>query len=89
MPSNRARWSRKATILVQIDPRPYQAALDQALAKKDQDEANLKNAQLDLQRYGTLAKEDAVTRQQLDTQRATVDQITAQIRGDQAAIDNA
>ena len=80
---------KEGDILVQIDPRPYQAALDQALAKKDQDEANLKNAQLDLQRYGTLAKEDAVTRQQLDTQRAAVDQITAQIKGDQAAIDNA
>jgi membrane fusion protein, multidrug efflux system len=80
---------KEGDILVQIDPRPYQAALDQTLAKKDQDEANLQNAQLDLQRYGALAKEDAVTRQQLDTQRATVDQITAQIRGDQAAIDNA
>ena len=80
---------KEGDILVQIDPRPYQAALDQALAKKDHDEANLKNAQLDLQRYGTLAKEDAVTRQQLDTQRAAVDQITAQIKGDQAAIDNA
>jgi membrane fusion protein, multidrug efflux system len=80
---------KEGDILVQIDPRPYQAALDQVLAKKDQDEANLKNAQLDLQRYGTLAKEDAVTRQQLDTQRAAVDQITAQIKGDQAAIDNA
>jgi multidrug efflux system membrane fusion protein len=63
---------KEGDILVQIDPRPYQAALDQALAKKDQDEANLKNAQLDLQRYGSLAKENAVTRQQLDTQQATV-----------------
>ena len=80
---------KEGDILVQIDPRPYQAALDQALAKKDQDEANLKNAQLDLQRYGSLAKENAVTRQQLDTQQATVDQISAQIKGDQAAIDNA
>jgi membrane fusion protein, multidrug efflux system len=80
---------KEGDILVQIDPRPYQAALDQALAKKDQDEANLKNAELDLQRYGTLAKGGAVTHQQLDTQQATVDQITAQIKGDQAAIDNA
>jgi membrane fusion protein, multidrug efflux system len=80
---------KEGDMLVQIDPRPYQAALDQALAKKDQDEANLKNAQLDLQRYGSLAKENAVTRQQLDTQQATVDQISAQIKGDQAAIDNA
>ena len=49
--------------LVQIDPRPYQAALDQAVAKKAQDEATLKNAELDLQRYAGLAKEDSVSRQ--------------------------
>jgi membrane fusion protein, multidrug efflux system len=76
-------------LLAQIDPRPYQAALDQALAKKAQDEANLKNAQLNLQRYTTLNKEEFSTRQQLDTQQASVDQIDAQIKGDQAAIDNA
>jgi membrane fusion protein, multidrug efflux system len=75
-------------VLVQIDPRPYQAALDQALAKKAQDEANLKNARIDLQRYSALAKEDSIARQQLDTQHATVDQLIAQIKGDQAAIDN-
>jgi multidrug efflux system membrane fusion protein len=76
-------------ILAQIDPRPYQAALDQAVAKKAQDEATLKNAQHDLQRYTTLEKEDSASRQQLDTQQATVDQLTAQIKGDQASIDNA
>jgi membrane fusion protein, multidrug efflux system len=76
-------------LLAQIDPRPYQAALDQALAKKAQDEANLKNAQLNLQRYTTLNKEEFSTRQQLDTQQAFVDQLNAQIKGDQAAIDNA
>jgi multidrug efflux system membrane fusion protein len=76
-------------LLAQIDPRPYQAALDQALAKKAQDEANLKNAQLNLQRYTTLNKEQFSTRQQLDTQQASVDQLNAQIKGDQAAIDNA
>jgi membrane fusion protein, multidrug efflux system len=76
-------------LLAQIDPRPYQAALDQALAKKAQDEANLKNAQLNLQRYTTLNKEEFSTRQQLDTQQASVDQLNAQIKGDQAAIDNA
>jgi membrane fusion protein, multidrug efflux system len=76
-------------LLAQIDPRPYQAALDQALAKKAQDEANLKNAQLNLQRYTTLAAKDFSTRQQLDTQQASVDQLNAQIKGDQAAIDNA
>ena len=60
--------------------------LDQALAKKAQDEANLKNARIDLQRYSALAKEDFIVRQQLDTQQATVDQVIAQIKGDQAAI---
>ena len=57
---------------MQIDPR-YEAALDQALAKKAQDEANLKNAQIDLQRCTALAKEDLIARQQLDTQQAMVD----------------
>jgi membrane fusion protein, multidrug efflux system len=76
-------------LLVQIDPRPFQAALDMAQAKKVQDEANLKNAQLDLERYSTLAKQDYASRQQLDTQQAKVDQLNAQIKGDQASIDNA
>jgi multidrug efflux system membrane fusion protein len=76
-------------LLVQIDPRPYQAALEQAQAKKAQDDANLRNAQLDLQRYSTLAKQDYASRQQVDTQQAKVDQLNAQLKGDQAAIDNA
>ena len=76
-------------VLVEIDPRPYQAALDQAVAKKAQDEASLKNAQLDLARYAALAKEDSVSRQRFDTQQATVDELVAQIKGDQASIDNA
>jgi multidrug efflux system membrane fusion protein len=80
---------KEGDLLVQIDPRPYQAALDQALAKKAQDEANLKNATLNLQRYSTLATQDSVSRQQLDTQQAAVDQLQAQIKGDQAAIDAA
>jgi multidrug efflux system membrane fusion protein len=80
---------KEGDLLVQIDPRPYQAALDQALAKKAQDEANLKNASLNLQRYSTLATQDSVSRQQLDTQQAAVDQLQAQIKGDQAAIDAA
>ena len=79
----------KGDLLVQIDPRPYQAALQLAQAKKAQDEANLKNAQLDLKRYSTLAQQEFAPRQQLDTQQATVDQLIAQIKGDQANIDNA
>jgi multidrug efflux system membrane fusion protein len=74
-------------LLVEIDPRPYQAALDQAKAKKEQDEANMANANLDLQRYTKLG--EFATRQQLDTQRSTVAQLTAQIAADDAAIYNA
>jgi membrane fusion protein, multidrug efflux system len=80
---------KEGDLLVQIDPRPYQAALEQAQAKKAQDEANLANAKLDLGRYQVLAERDAGSRQQLDTQQATVNQLTAQIKGDQATIDNA
>ena len=74
-------------LLVEIDPRPYQAALDQAKAKKQQDEANLFNANLDMERYTKLG--EFATRQQLDTQRSTVQQLTAQIAADTAAIANA
>jgi membrane fusion protein, multidrug efflux system len=74
-------------LLVEIDPRPYQAALDQAKAKKEQDEANIANANLDLQRYTKLG--EFATRQQLDTQRSTVAQLNAQIAADDAAIYNA
>ena len=76
-------------VLAQIDPRTYQAALDQASAKKAQDEAQLRNAQLDLQRYADLARSDFASRQQLATQQATVAGLQAQVQGDQAAIENA
>jgi membrane fusion protein, multidrug efflux system len=74
-------------LLVEIDPRPFQATLDQAKAKKAQDEANLANANLDLQRYTKLG--EFATKQQTDTQRSTVAQLTAQIAADDAAISNA
>src|SRR3984885_5711908 len=73
-------------LLVEIDPRPYKAALDQAKAKKEQDEANLANANLDLQPFTQLG--EFATRQQTDTQRSTVAQLTAQIAADDAAIYN-
>ena len=76
-------------LLAQIDPRPFQAALDQATAKKAQDIATLQNAELDLKRFQDLARKDFATGQQLDTQKALVAQTQAQIQGDQAAIDNA
>jgi multidrug efflux system membrane fusion protein len=75
--------------LVEIDQRPYTAALEQAVAKKAQDEASLKNDQLNLERFQKLAKQQFETEQNLDTQQALVDQLTAQVKGDQAAIDNA
>ena len=80
---------KKGDLLAQIDPRPFQAALDQAVAKKSQDEANLANAKLDLARFATLAKQDFATKQQLDTQNAMVLQLTASIAADTAAIDAA
>jgi multidrug efflux system membrane fusion protein len=76
-------------LLVQIDPRPFQAAYDQVVAKKAQDEAQLANAKLDLDRFTTLAKTNAGTRQQEDTQRALVAQLEATVRADQGAIDAA
>ncbi len=78
---------KQGDLLAEIDPRPFQAALDQAKAKKVQDEANLANANLDLQRYTKLG--EFATRQQTDTQRSTVAQLTAQIAADDAAISNA
>jgi multidrug efflux system membrane fusion protein len=75
--------------LLEIDQRPFTAALEQATAKKAQDEANLKNDQLNLQRFQQLAKQQFETAQNLDTQQALVDQMIAQVKGDQAAIDNA
>jgi membrane fusion protein, multidrug efflux system len=83
------RMVNEGDVLVQIDPRPYQAALDQAVSKKAQAEANLKNAKLNLERYTSLAAKDFASKQQVDTQQAMVDQLTAQIAGEQAAIENA
>jgi multidrug efflux system membrane fusion protein len=78
---------KQGDLLAEIDPRPFQAALDQAKAKKVQDEADLANANLDLQRYTKLG--EFATRQQTDTQRAMVARMTALIAGDDAAITNA
>lgn len=80
---------QQGDVLARIDPRPYQAALDQAVAKKAQDEAQLANARLDLQRYTTLARNEGVSRQQQDTQRAQVAQFEALVQADQGAIDAA
>jgi multidrug efflux system membrane fusion protein len=78
---------KEGDTLAEIDPRPYQAAFDQAVAKKAQDEAHLANAKLDLHRYVALG--EFATKQQTDTQNSTVQQLIAQIAGDVAAISNA
>ena len=80
---------KKGDILAQIDPTTFKAALDQATAKKAQDEALLGNAKNDLQRYEQLAATNAINRQQADTQRSLVAQYTAQVQSDQAAIESA
>ncbi|MDB5413207.1 MAG: hypothetical protein JWR10_1542 [Rubritepida sp.] len=76
-------------VLARIDPRTYAASLAQAEAKKAQDQALLANARLDLQRYVDLSRSNGASRQQLDTQRATVAQNEALVQADQAAIDTA
>ena len=76
-------------VLARIDPRPYQAALDSAAAKKQQDEANLANARVDQARYQKLVAGNYSSGQQADTQKALVAQLEAQVRGDQAQIDTA
>jgi multidrug efflux system membrane fusion protein len=80
---------KKGALLVQIDPRPYQAALGVAIATRDKDRAQLENANRDMERYTLLAPEDLASKQTVDTQRALIAQLTAQIKGDDAAIDNA
>jgi membrane fusion protein, multidrug efflux system len=80
---------KQGDVLARIDSTTYQAQLDQALAKKALDEAQLANARLDLERYTNLLKTNAVNRQQVDTTRALVAQLEAQVRLDQGAIDNA
>jgi multidrug efflux system membrane fusion protein len=80
---------KKGDILGEIDPVIYKAQLDQAVAKKAQDEAQLANMRLDLTRYQQLAASNAGSKQQADTQRAVVAQQEALVNADQAAIDNA
>jgi membrane fusion protein, multidrug efflux system len=80
---------KQGDLLAVIDPRPYQATLDAALAKKQQDQAQLSNAQTDMVRYASLVQKDFASRQQLDTQQAMVKQFTAAIAGDDSQIEMA
>jgi len=76
-------------VLVEIDPRPYEAALRQAEASKLKDEAQLENAQLDLDRLSGLITINAVSKRQVETARALVGQLDATVKADQAQIDMA
>jgi multidrug efflux system membrane fusion protein len=80
---------KKGELLARIDPTIFKAQLDQALAKKAQDEAQLANAKNDFARYQRLAASNAINKQQADTQKALVAQFTALVQADQAAIENA
>jgi multidrug efflux system membrane fusion protein len=80
---------RKGDLLAQIDPRPNQAAYDQALATKAKDVALLANAKRDFDRYTLLQPQNLASKQTVDTARALVDQLAAQLQVDQAIIDNA
>ncbi len=76
-------------VLAEIDPRTYQAALDQAKAQLAQDQANLANQKTDLARYEQLAQQNAVSQQQLASSRTQVAQTTARVQADQASVQNA
>src|SRR5271163_3638106 len=80
---------KKGDVLARIDPRLYQAALDQAVAKKTQDEAQLANAKIDLARYNKLMASQSTSEQQAAAQRALVAQLAAQVQQDQAQIETA
>jgi multidrug efflux system membrane fusion protein len=80
---------RKGQVIARIDPRTFQATLMQAQAQRAKDEATLANARVDLQRYTTLAAQDAATQQQLDTQKALVKQLEATVKADDAQVNSA
>jgi membrane fusion protein, multidrug efflux system len=81
---------KKGDLLAVIDPRPYQVQLDQAQATLFKDQASLRDAQLNYQRYKDLLQNSgAVSQQQVDTQKATADQLEGAVRNDQATVDNA
>jgi multidrug efflux system membrane fusion protein len=80
---------KQGDLLILIDPRPYQAQLDQMQAQLFKDQASLRDAQLNLQRYTTLIPSGSIAQQQVDTQKSLVDQLDGQVRTDQAQIETA
>jgi membrane fusion protein, multidrug efflux system len=82
------QFVREGDVLAEIDPRPYQVALDQAEGQLAKDVASQNDAKVDLNRYQQLWQEGVIARQQLDTQQATVGQFDGAIQSDKAQIDN-
>src|SRR5262249_25388393 len=80
---------KKGDLLAEIDPRPYQAQLDQAIANRDRDQALVVNAQANLDRYVPLAKKGYATSQLVDTQKAQLGQLQAMVKFDEAVIEQA
>jgi membrane fusion protein, multidrug efflux system len=82
------QFVHEGDVLAEIDPRPFQVALEQMEGQLARDQAQLNNARVDFKRYDQLAKEGVIASQQVDTQNATVGQLEGAVRSDQAQIDN-
>ena len=80
---------KQGELLIVIDPRPFQVQLEQMQAQLFKDQATLRDAKLNLDRYTALIPSGSIAQQQVDTQKATVDQLDGQVRTDQAQVDNA
>lgn len=80
---------KQGELLAEIDPRPYQVMLTQAEGQMQKDQALLKNAQIDVERYRTLFQQDSIAQQQLATQQALVRQYEGAVKADQGQVDNA
>jgi membrane fusion protein, multidrug efflux system len=89
VPVTEGQEVKQGDLLAVIDPKPYQAMLDAATAKKLQDQADLGNAKRDLERYNSLAKQDFASHQQVDTQTALVNHMAAAIAADDAQVEAA
>ncbi len=86
---NEGQIVHEGDLLIVIDPRPYQVQLEQMQAQLFKDQASLRDARLNLDRYTTLIPSGSIAQQQVDTQKSLVDQLDGQVRTDQAQIDNA
>jgi multidrug efflux system membrane fusion protein len=89
VPVHEGQFVHAGDLLAEIDPRPFQAMLDQAEGQLAKDQATLTNAKVDLERYKDLIAQQAIPQQQLDTQKATVGQLEGTVKSDQAAVESA